>query len=287
MPNIIDLSSTHILIRVDGEKAETFLQGQLTCDMREVSTNLTRLSAHCNPKGRVLATFRVLKYKNIFYLLSPTDMATYIIKCLTPYARFSKVTLTINEQLGIIGYFSENPAAENIFPQLPEQVDQSIQHHNLLLIRLQSTTPRFLIIGDYHEISSFKETHQRLLTQDLEEWALFDIQAGIATIHSKTSNLFTPHMLNYPALNAVSFKKGCYVGQEVIARTQYLGKTKRTLHHLTISLNDQPKQGDVLHDQMGNEIGIIVNVALNMQINSYEVLAVVQDQRIIQKTYPH
>jgi folate-binding protein YgfZ len=288
--HLIDLSQTNTLIRISGEKAESFLQGQLTCDVREISLPpplkkedterfMSRLSAHCNPKGRVLSSFRLFKYNETFYFCAPSDMAESIIKQLTPYARFSKVTLEIDAELSTIGIWGED-TSDILLEKLPQATDEMIVSEGLCFIRLPGNTARWILISGKGNIHVFQETHADAITENNDAWQLLDIQSNVATIHPETSALFTPHMLGYPDLNAVSFKKGCYTGQEVIARTQYLGKAKRHLYYASVASGKMPRASDPLLDDAGNEMGTVVNAALNLTSECYEFLAVIQDQAV-------
>lgn len=285
--HIIDLSPIYTLIHISGEKAESLLQGQLTCDVREIFNTQTRLSAHCNPKGRVLSSFHLLKYLDAFYFCAPSDMAESIIKQLTPYARFSKVTLAINTELSVLGIWGDNVVERlnSLFEKLPQTADEMVSKEEICLIHLHGTNIRFMMIGHKNSISAFKKTHADALTENTQAWQLLDIQSGVAIIHPETSTLFTPHMLNYPDLHAVSFKKGCYTGQEVIARTHYLGKAKRHLYCASIVSDQAPQAGDVLLDETNNEVGVVVNSAFNTTEGHYDFLAVIQDQSLSTALY--
>jgi folate-binding protein YgfZ len=111
---------------------------------------------------------------------------------------------------------------------------------------------------------------------DENEWRLLDIRAGIANIYPETSELFTPNMLRLAELKGLSFDKGCYVGQEIIARTQYLGKVKRTLQHFQLQSDQKPQAGDALHNSQNQPVGIVVDASI-VTPQCYELLAVVQD----------
>lgn len=120
------------------------------------------------------------------------------------------------------------------------------------------------------QLQDVSKTHQENTDYD---WHLANIKAGVATIYPQTTELFTPHMLNYPQLGAVSFDKGCYLGQEIIARTQYLGKTKRELKQINITAENSPNPGDKFFDENNVESGIIVDAA-QISPDQVEILVV-------------
>ena len=254
-------------IQVQGEKAASFLQGQLTCDIREVNSNQTRLAAYCNHKGRVLASLRVLDFNGDFYLELPESMADFTSKQLQKIALLSRVSLKLAELTSLNCYISE-------INNLPEITDQALIFQNVLIIRAPGTKPRYEIIGHPADLESIhKEWCDKIELIDNEHCRYLDIENGLPWIYPETQDLFTPHMLNFPQLNAVSFSKGCYVGQEVIARTHYLGATKRQLLNITLKAPQSPKPGDKIYNEAMQEIGIVVNVAMGA-INQYQLLAV-------------
>lgn len=279
------------LITLTGEKTPDFLQGQVTCDVREVNKTATRRGAHCNPKGRVLATFRVLQLQAQYHLLVPTPIAESLITQLKKYAAFSKVDLMINPNLQVVGCVGEEIAEvlAGIFGELPAEPDQMVSAENMLLIRVQDAdaTPRFLLIADAASLTKVLEKLREKYPEKKDTaWQLSEINAGIPTIYPETAALFTPHMLNYPALNGVSFKKGCYTGQEVIARTQYLGQAKRHLYQVSMScaLDHLPKPGDALQNSAQENVGIVID-AVWEEAGVCKLLAVLQDEAVEKGVY--
>ncbi|HVV68282.1 MAG TPA: hypothetical protein VHE99_04495 [Gammaproteobacteria bacterium] len=267
------------LIKITGAKSDTFLQGQLTCDIHDITTTQSRLAAHCNAKGRVLTTLRVIHFQDNFYLLLPRNMLELTLKHLGKFAPFSRVTLAEEPALIIIGCYGENIAnlLTTMIGNLPEQPDQVVSGEDWLCIRVLGNEPRFILLGTPTHINAIQ---QKLIPHDTlaDEitWRLLDIQNSIPNIYPETTDLFTPHMLNYPQLNAVSFTKGCYVGQEIIARTHYLGKVKRHLELITLNTKLTYKPGDVLHNDKQQEIGIVID-AIHTTPQECQLLGVVQE----------
>ncbi len=283
MNSVFNLSQL-ALITVQGEKAQTFLQGQLTCDLREISEQHSRLSAHCNHKGRMLATLRVIFYQQQYHLLLPAIMVEAAMKELKKYALLARVVLTENKNdYSILGCHGPDlsQTLSQFFETLPTAADIVQQQDQLLIIRICNTQERYLILGPRTTASMLHEQLLTKLTRASDDtWQLLDIQAGIANIYPETMNLFTPQMLNYPALNAVSFKKGCYIGQEVIARTHYLGKAKRHLHLASIQTSTLPPPGSALSSkETSQEVGQIVAAAFHSP-EECQLLAVIQDEAL-------
>jgi folate-binding protein YgfZ len=126
------------------------------------------------------------------------------------------------------------------------------------------------------EISSYSVFKNIGNFDNENSWQLFNIEKGIPTIYSQTIEMFTPHMLNLPELGAVSFDKGCYLGQEIIARTEYLGKSKRQMCRAIIETNEIPLPGNKLVNHDNEDVGNVVSAALTVE-KKFLMLAVVVD----------
>ena len=265
------------LIAVRGAKALDFLQGQLTCDMREVTSIQTRLAARCNVKGRVLFSCRVIVYTGQFYLLTPKTMQAMVIQQLTKPAQLSRVTLEIENRLQLLGSVGDSFVEKlaPYFPSLPETSDTAQFNNNALAIRIRNDQTRFLVLHD----RAFPLAALGHPQGDSNYWQLLDIQSSIANIYPNSSGLFTPHMLNYPALNAVSFNKGCYIGQEVVARTEYLGKSKRGLWLASIPHDTLPLPGEPLYGNDEALIGTVVEAVFD-EAGNCQLLAVVNTTEV-------
>lgn len=265
-PYFCDLSSQVSLIKVVGEKARDFLQGQFTCDLTEVTETETRLGGHCNAKGRLRLTGRLLMLNETLHLLLPTSMVESAVASLQKYALLSKVTLTLAAHFQVLGYVGTCPK-HFALPILAKDQATLVAFSSFPLLWVCVTprnTPRFLILGDASAIGEFKQTlHATLPEKPSEAWRLQDIEEGIPHIYPQTREVFTPHMVNYIELNGVHFKKGCYIGQEIIARTQYLGKSKRHLSRLKKPMEHLPLPGETLYSEQETSLGIVVDSVLD------------------------
>lgn len=218
------------LIQVVGPDAEKFLQGQLTCDVHALAQQPYLIGAHCDPKGRIQATFRLFKKDNDYYFLLPKSNTPHLLQCLQKYAVFSKVKL--------------------IEVDLPD-----------LLIAFQ-----------------------KQLWPTTEAWELQDIHTGIATVFPETRGAFTPHQLNYHLVNGISFNKGCYTGQEIIARMHYLGKLKQQLHQVSFTTEQPLILGTSIHNADQQTVGTLINIAETTPTH-YVALAVLQNDALPQSLY--
>ena len=158
------------------------------------------------------------------------------------------------------------------FNQLPEINDQVINSENKILIKIKAENERFLLLMP---ITELKEE----LTTGNNIWQLKNIQVGIAEIDLQNTNEFTAHDLNLPELNAVSFTKGCYTGQEIVARMHYLGKLKQHLQMIEFTATEIPLPKTKLCDQEGRTVGRLVTIAKTME-NHYVALALLQDSAL-------
>lgn len=250
------------LLRIEGPDAEKFLQGQLTCDVRTVDATRTSLFAYCTVQGKVLVIGRLFFLANCYYLAIPHSLLTVTQTALAKYARFSKVTLAdASHELMSVGSWQAEPT-EN----LPLEIDSANFSEGLLYTRLPSESYRYSIYGPPTAFST-------LSLADAAEWRLQNIEAGIPTLYPETSEQFTAHMLNLPALNAVSFEKGCYLGQEIIARTEHRGTTKRVLQQRTITSTIPLVPGHNLADPADANKTIVVD-AVATAPDTYRALVV-------------
>ncbi|EGV29722.1 folate-binding protein YgfZ [Thiorhodococcus drewsii AZ1] len=247
---LIDL--THLgLIAVQGADAETFLQGQLTNDIRELSPTHSQLSSHCSNKGRMLALFRMIRCGDTLYLQMPAERVPDILKRLSIFVLRSKVTLADASEtcirIGLAGADAPRRLADQDLP-VPEMENGVTVSDELTLIRLPGDVPRFEILGPFDPIRQLWEhLSERASVASPDIWRRLDIQAGLPNVYSETAETFIPQMLNLQHIDGVSFNKGCYTGQEVVARMQFLGKLKRRMYLAEADLPAQPKPGDELY----------------------------------------
>jgi folate-binding protein YgfZ len=278
---LMDLS--HLgLIRVAGEDAESFLQGQITNDVREVSSSHTQLAGHCSAKGRMLASFRVLRLDDVFYLQLPRVVLPAALKRLRMFVLRAKVTVEDASDslvcIGLAGACAPGLLAEHI-PNIPASDHGMTQANGVAVVRIPGPTPRFEILGP---VTAIEPLWGGLATQatpvDGAYWALLDIRAGIPTVYPETADAFVPQMTNLQLIDGVSFTKGCYAGQEVVARMQYLGKLKRRMYHAEVTSVTAPRPGDELQapgSTSEQASGRVVDACPSGD-GRYELLAVVE-----------
>lgn len=272
-PILFNLSNLG-LIQVSGIDAAKFLQGQVTCNVMEVTDTESRMGAHCDHKGRVQFLFRIFKYGDNYYLSLPREIISHALSLVKKYAVFSKVKLEdVSEQWVNIGIINkaENYLTQN-FSQLPEKNDQVNISKNKILIKVADDNELYLLLMPTSELSVTLENGDDI-------WQLKNIQAGIPQIDLQNTDDFTAHDLNLPELNAVSFNKGCYTGQEIVARMQHLGKLKQHLQVVEFSSAEVPLAKTKLSSEEGRTVGRLITVAKTGEHN-YLALALLQDSAI-------
>lgn len=271
------------LIKASGEDAVTFLQGQLTNNIEQVTNESSQLSGYCNQKGRLLATFRIFRHQEELYLLLPEELYEDTFKRLKMYIMRSKVTFD-NCSVDYVSIGLSGPSAsEKLQEQLkniPVNTDDVTHVNDLSIIKLSGTQPRYQITGPVDQIITLwqnLDVNAAPVGQDV--WNLLEIQAGIPTIYQPTVESFVPQMINYELINGVSFKKGCYTGQEIVARMHYLGKLKRRMYRIHIDTNEPVLPGTPLFSpdsSSGQGTGNIVMSVPASSNKGCEALAVIQ-----------
>jgi len=281
-PNFLCDLSQLSLLRINGDDAETFLQGQLSNDVSLLDGKQSQLSSYCSPKGRILASFRVYRNGDDFYLLIPADTLNATLKRLRMFVLMSKVNIDdVSGELVRIGVSGER--ADAALAQLsftpPTSKNGLALTDSVHILKIPGASPRYIIIAAAATMTDiWSNLSQQLPAKGYNHWNLMDIQQGIPSVVASTVDAFVPQMINLHAIDGVSFSKGCYPGQEIVARMHYLGKLKRRMYRAKVQTEQAPKPGDTLFSadsDSGQGAGLIVMSAA-LADNQYEVLAVMQ-----------
>jgi len=276
---LFDLSEQG-LIKVSGEDAESFLQNQLTNDIHKVTETTHQASAWCNPKGRIIANFQIFMRGGYYYLSLSADLVEQVIKKLRMYVMMSKVTIDdLSGNMLHIGY--KGNLQKLLTDDVPESPNQTLQYNNLSILRLADSEPRYEIftdnINDAKQLWEQCETHATTINNN--GWNYLNIVAGLPNITKPSSEAWVPQMVNYIAIGGVDFKKGCYPGQEIVARLNYLGKSKRRMYRLKIGWNNDsnnlPNIGDAIASDTDKNAGKILNTAISPS-GDIEALAIMK-----------
>ena len=269
---LINLNYLNIL-EIVGEGAIELLQGQLTCDMGKVSSKNPTQGAICNVKGRIISSFIVVapndENTNKFWLIGPELMMKKTQDVLKKYSPFYQVDISILSDKDLYG--ANNDALESFFPDLNFNDNQYIRHSSLVLgyldkkIRLVITNKGDTIFENSGEISS-----------DLGDWHLDNFLIKDVEITEDLSEKLTPHEINYDVSERVDFEKGCYTGQEIVARMHYRAKSLPRLY-LTEGSNDLAEINMSVENSAGRRIGSVVKV-LKHQKGNYALISIKADE---------
>ena len=247
---IADLSE-RALIAVRGPDAEKYLQGQLTNDIQAITETRSHLSAHCSPKGRAVICFRVFRRQDAIYLALPESLLEPGLERLRKFVLMSKLTLEVESKLVQIGYSGAKGIhhLRDIISPIPEEIDGVTHPDDVTVIRVPGPHPRFELIGTLADLKSiWNKLDVHAAPVGSGPWALLDILAGIPDLHPETTDAFVPQMINLDLLGGISFSKGCYTGQEIVARTHYLGKLKRRMYRLQCFIADPPPPATAIYN---------------------------------------
>ena len=255
-PTEVDLTSKNSfiplpqlgVIHISGEEAQPFLQNLLTNDVNALTVNQSQLSGFCNAKGRLFAVFQLIRREDYYQIVLPKSMCIALQQRLTMFVLRTKVSISDeSETMNCLGLMTDNKAITAL--SLSEDILINYEHAN-----------RYLCIVPQQQTSE-------LLTQlDNQQWPLasntlweqYDIQEGIPTIVPETKEKFTPQQINLDLINGVSFNKGCYPGQEVVARLHYLGKPSRRMFIAQAHTDNMPSVGDEVKTESDDVAGHIV-----------------------------
>ncbi|GGO86065.1 tRNA-modifying protein YgfZ [Marinobacterium nitratireducens] len=264
------------LMSITGPDAEKFLQGQISCDMQDVSALGSRLGAHCNIKGHMHSLFRLMRVQDGFWLRCQRDLLSGSAALLQKYMIFSKAEAK-DLRDDIVGLGCSGPGAavlvEKVLGQVPSEVDGTYASEGMLAVRVPGKRfeiwlPREDALKKLPELVEFAP----LGTSD--DWELGEIRAGVPDLRPETVETFIPQMTNLQALHGVSFTKGCYTGQEIVTRLQHRGQLKRPMYRARVAADTAPMPGTALHSADKENIGQVV-IAAPAGDGEFELLAVI------------
>lgn len=250
------------VLKALGADAGNFLQGQFTADVEALEDGSGCLAAYCNQKGRLLALFEIFSFHEAYYLLLPADVIGLL------QARLQQFSLRSDVQF-------ENLSSDHSLVMLADAADCA--HHKMSVVDdgLVFGLPWLAHALHLQPTAALTEAGASADTQ----WLAARIEAGVPTISKSLAGKYLAHPLNLVELNAISFKKGCYVGQEIIARTQFRGRAKKHVQRAVVQLTEGSKviqPGDAVMSQ-GAVVGEVVNV-LQGDDGQNQLLVLLSDQ---------
>ncbi|GAA4648363.1 folate-binding protein YgfZ [Kistimonas scapharcae] len=275
--------SHETITSVSGPDAVRFLQGQVTCDVNQLAPEHSSLGACCTPKGRMIANFRVLNHDSRLLLTMPASdsnrqhdaLKTHLSKYIVFYK--AEIGDASDEwlRIGIFGDTCEKTLSKHF--SLPEP-NHGECGDGYCLLQLPGIKPRYELWLQPDAVDTWWPRLTGLFqVQPTSAWQHEDIRNGIAWVIPETREAYIPQHFNWQILEGVSFKKGCYTGQEIVARMQYLGKLKSRLYRLTGTLEELPAPGTKILTSSGKSAGEIVSAI--SPVNT-ELLAVLRSDAI-------
>lgn len=263
------------LASITGADSEKYMQGQVTADVNQLTEQQHLLVAHCDAKGKMWSNLRLFRDGDGFVWIERRSLREAQLTELKKYAVFSKVAIVPDDErvlLGIAG-FQARAALANIFSELPNSEKQVVSEGASTLLWFEHPAERFLLITDVATAESLTEKLRgEAALNNSQQWLALDIEAGIPVIDSANSGQFIPQATNLQALGGISFKKGCYSGQEMVARAKFRGANKRALWSLAGKASRVPEAGEDLELQMGENWRRTGTVLAAVQLDDGQVL---------------
>lgn len=270
-----EISSTGLL-RCSGADAGAFLHSQLTSDIAALDSGRSQYSGYCTPKGRLLASFLVWRNDADYWLQLPRALAEPIRRRLSMYVLRAKVSIAdVSGAYSAWGLFDDLTMD---ITAVPESVHAVSVERETMVVRLP--VDRRLVVVPLGDSTAFR-TRLGSLPDNPAVWDRLDIAAGVPTITPQTQEEFVPQMVNFDRIGALSYTKGCYPGQEIVARTHYLGRLKQRMVRARLTAAGEPGPGDKLYSASvpGQSSGLVVRAAPSAE-GGYELLAVIQTKDI-------
>ena len=280
--NIICDLSQYSTIVIAGNDASNFMQGQFTNDINNVNDSTSQISGFCNKKGRMVANFRLFLHQGNYFLSIKNNLVETSISHLQNYILRSHVAIQdVSEQLVHIG-IGGNKSAEflsTFIDNISDEVDSVSHNADYIALRVAGTIPRYEIFCSLeHAKALWEKVSKEANVVNASSWDYLNIQAGTPFIDINTSGEFVPQMANMELINGVSFTKGCFTGQEIVARMHYLGKLKKRTFKIHIATEEKPNTGDKLfaeNARAGQNTGAILQVEESAKFG-FDALAVIQ-----------
>ena len=268
------------VLRIEGEDAAAFLQGQLSNDVAALAVDAAQWSSYNSPKGRMLANLRLWRDCEGFGALISADLVAAIRKRLSMFVLRARVRVddlsSTHAVLGVGGPDAATAVTKRFaISPIPDGVATSTQAP-ATIVGLDER--RFVLVTDAARASALHTDLAEVATPVADDvWRWLAIDAGVPVVSAATSDQFVPQMLNWDALGGISFQKGCYPGQEIVARMRYLGRLKERLYGFRVAAPREPSPGARVYRAASGETpcGTVVNAAPSPD-GGHALLAVVQ-----------
>ena len=269
-PALVDLSGLSCLA-ISGADSTSFLQGQLTNNVDDLSEDQGQLTSYCTPKGRMLAIMYLIRLHDSYLMILPEEIVDSVINRLSMFILRADVAITLTTDTSLVGAcgLGTHELASLIGQDVPDQDFRLTNSNNNICIKIPATTDRYLYIGTALKLGDSK-------VYSGSYWTWLDIISGIPSLTTATQEAFVPQMANMEIIDGVSFNKGCYPGQEVVARLHYLGNANRRMFRIECEDDQTLAAGDDIYTPESEQsIGKVVS-AVSEQSGHHYGLAVVR-----------
>jgi folate-binding protein YgfZ len=273
---LLDLQSL-ASITVTGDDARAFLNAQLSCDLAALPRPGTVLAAWCNPQGQVITVMRVVSADAGYRLIVPREMRDDLAQRLRRFVLRAEVQIGAEAAalLGLIGPGAA-VAIDNAGGAVPESDGSVAAAEGICIVTPPGPVTRYLLLADPEGGGRLWRALASGLPLSTETpWRAADIEAGLPAVTKPVSERFLPQMLNLEQLGGLSFRKGCFPGQEVIARLKYRGVLKRSMHLLQADSPDPAEAGESVHGANGSTVGHVLSAA-HVAPGQLKLLAVIE-----------
>lgn len=243
-----------VLVQLEGPDTKRYLQGQITVDIETLADDKHVLCGHCDAKGKMWSNLRLFRRGKGFAYLQRRSVLEIQLAEIKKYAVFSKITIAVDNNAILTGVAGAHARAamESVFTILPDARHQVIEHEGTYILHFTEPAERFLLIAT---AVSTKQLVEKLNNQtelnNSGQWLVLDIEAGYPIIDSANSALLIPQSTNLQALQGIDFSKGCYTGQEMVARAKFRGANKRAMYFLAGKAMCTPKAAENLELKLG------------------------------------
>jgi tRNA-modifying protein YgfZ len=279
---IVSPLSGFALLAVSGNDRHAFLHGQFINDLNLIENPAAQLSAWCNAKGQVITNFIIINTGISYLLIFKQELKEFVQKRLNMFVMRSDVKIEdISESSPLVGLANIKDLS-SLDSTIPNNAGEVHAVDGLVVICHPDNSSRYLITGSIEALTKKLLKLNKSLTSS-SVWDLLDIHAGLPWITSATQEQFLPQMLNLDALKSLSYQKGCYPGQEVVARLHYRGEVKKRLQ-LIKSKNELNIGEDIYLDQSETKVGIIIN-SVNHPHENFYGLAVIELDKLTDNLY--
>ena len=249
------------LIEASGADAAAFLHAQFSNDVQGLTPDRSLLAGYCNAKGRLYALPRVWRSGDSWRLCLPAEVADTVSKRLRMFVLRSQVSLGLREDMTLLGLAGDGAAdcLRQAGLLVPDEIDGVSTQGETSVVRWPAPVPRFQIcVPDAAAPQLWAALSACAQPAQAAAWRLLDIDAGLPAIYAPTLEAFVPQMVNLELIGGVSFRKGCYPGQEIVARMHYLGKPSRRMYLWQTGAR-APLPGTPVLDETGREAGTVVD----------------------------